>query len=129
MSKTPSRYKAFYLPEEMNITWDKFKKIAEREFPEHKQRGKTSKLLQKLITEYVRLHDLGNPQQTLDHVFKNGKPYRAPLQCPCGRLAEYEFFAENVKMKVCKVCLQSLKMRYEDYGYKPLKKGGDKKCQ
>jgi len=84
-----------------------------------------SKFIVEKIEEYYRLHEKGNPQQTLTHLFKNGKPYRAPSQCGCGRIAEYWFFAENIKLKVCKVCLQSLKMRYTEYATKPLKKGGE----
>jgi len=108
-----------YVPEEKKRLIKIAKKLLEKE-------GKTlSNFFIERLEEYVRLHEAGNPQQTLTHLFKNGKPYRAPSQCGCGRLAEYWFFAENIKLKVCKVCLQSLKMRYSEYATKSLKKGGD----
>jgi len=111
-----------YIPPEKKQLIQKASQILERE------NSSLSKFFVEKIEEYYRLHYEGNPQQTLTHLFKNGKPYRAPSQCGCGRVAEYWFFAENIKLKVCKVCLQSLKMRYTEYATKPLKKGGDKPC-
>jgi len=109
----------FYATKEFKETWKVFLQICKRE-------GKPySVKIRELITDYSNLHALGNPQQTLPYLFKNGKPYRAPTQCGCGRLATHEFNAENVHLKVCKTCLQSLKMRYDQYSFKPLKMGGD----
>jgi len=109
----------FYIPQDFEIIFQKLEKILKRE------NKSLSKWIRENAENYVRLHDAGNPQQILTHILKNGKPHRAPSQCGCGRLAEYWFFAENIKLKVCKVCLQSLKMRYSEYATKLLKKGGD----
>jgi len=35
-----------------------------------------SKFILEKIEEYYRLHEAGNPQQTLTYIFKNGKPYK-----------------------------------------------------
>lgn len=109
----------FYVTKEFKETWKVFLQICKRE-------GKPySVKIRELVTDYSNLHALGNPQQTLTHLFKNGKPYRAPSQCPCGRTATHEFHAEKVHMKVCNVCLASLKQRYDQYSIKQLKKGGE----
>ncbi len=61
----------FYATKEFKETWKTFLKICKRE-------GKSySEKIRELITEYSNLHALGNPQQTLPYLFKNGKPYRA----------------------------------------------------
>lgn len=109
----------FYIPNDFEITFQKLLGILKRE------NKSVSKWIRENAENYVRLHEPGNPQQTLTRILKHGSAYKAPLQCPCGRLAEYEFNAENVHMKVCSVCLQSLKMRYMEYGVKPIKKRGE----
>ena len=64
---------------------DKLKEIASRE-------GKSiSRLFWSWAERYVKLHAPGNPQQTLDHILKAEKPYRAPVQCEvCGAIATYK---------------------------------------
>ena len=108
-----------YIPPEKKQLVQKASQILERE------NSSLSKFFVEKIEDYCKLHGEGNPQQTLTHIFKNGKPYRAPSQCACGRIAEFEFLAENIRIKVCGVCLSSLKMRYDQYAVKPLKKRGE----
>jgi len=57
-----------------------------------RREGKSiSRLFWSWAERYVRLHSPGNPQQTLDHILEEEKPYRAPAQCEvCGAIATYK---------------------------------------
>jgi len=57
MSETA--YIAFYAPQAFRPIWEKFKKIAKREGLS------SSQLLRRIIEDYVRLHDPGNPQRPI----------------------------------------------------------------
>jgi len=58
---------SFSYPEEEQNTWDKFKRIARRE-------GKTANvLIWSFITEYVDIHDPGNPQLRITSFSPNGE--------------------------------------------------------
>jgi len=72
-----------------------------------------SQLFWKWAERYVRLHSPGNPQQTLDRILKEGKPYRAPKQCIiCGRPATRKALTYNEEwVPLCKFCLAK-NMRY-----------------
>ena len=86
---------------------DKLKEIVSRE-------GKSiSRLFWSWAERYVRLHSPGNPQQTLDRILKEGKPYRAPKQCIiCGRPATRKALTYNEEwVPLCKFCLAK-NMRY-----------------
>ena len=74
-----------YIPLEYEVLVDKLEEIVRRE-------GKSiSRLFLDWAERYVRLHSPGNPQQTLDTIIKEEKPYRAPAQCEvCGALATYK---------------------------------------
>jgi len=70
-----SRYIALYVPETFLPIWEKFKLIAKRE-------GLTvSALFRRIIENYVRLHDPGNPQRPIT-AFVMGHPdsYKAQHQ-------------------------------------------------
>jgi len=60
-----------YIPKSKKDLVRKTQKILEREG------SSLSKFVLQKIEEYYRLHEQGNPQQTLTHLFKHGKPYRA----------------------------------------------------
>ena len=47
-----------------------------------RENSSLSKFFIEKLEEYYRLHEKGNPQQILTHLFKNGKPYRAPKEVP-----------------------------------------------
>jgi len=51
-----TRYKAIYIPPEIEHTWKKFKEICQREGT-----GPSEKI-REYIVEYVRIHEPGNPQ-------------------------------------------------------------------
>jgi len=74
-----------YIPLEYEVLIDKLEEIVRRE-------GKSiSRLFLDWAERYVRLHSPGNPQQTLDRILKEEKPYRAPAQCEvCGAIATYK---------------------------------------
>jgi len=74
-----------YIPLEYEVLIDKLEEIVRRE-------GKSiSRLFLDWAERYVRLHSPGNPQQTLDRILKEEKPYRAPAQCEaCGAIASYK---------------------------------------
>jgi len=74
-----------YIPLEYEVLVDKLEEIVKRE-------GKSiSRLFLDWAERYVRLHSPGNPQQTLDRILKEEKPYRAPAQCEsCGAIATHK---------------------------------------
>jgi len=63
-----------YIPPEKKEIVNKASNILERE------NSSLSKFFIEKIEEYYRLHEKGNPQQLLSHLFKNGKPYIAPKE-------------------------------------------------
>ncbi|RLC33574.1 hypothetical protein DRH14_04640 [Candidatus Shapirobacteria bacterium] len=90
-----------YVPSEFAGVIDKLEEIVKRE-------GKSiSRLFLDWAERYVRLHSPGNPQQTLDTIIKQGKPYRAPKQCIiCGRPATRKALTYNEEwVPLCKFCL------------------------
>ena len=74
---TNKKHKTFYIKPECQITITKLAEILERE-------GKSvSQWILDNAESYVRLHEPGNPQQTLTYIIKNGKPYRARTPSDC----------------------------------------------
>jgi hypothetical protein len=63
-----------YIPPEKKEMIKKVSLILERE------NSSISKFFIEKLEEYYRLHEPGNPQQTLTHILKHGKPYRAPKE-------------------------------------------------
>ena len=84
--------RSIYVPDELQIVWVKFQEIAKRE-------GRTvSEMVVEYICDYVRHHELGNPQQTLTYLLEHEKPYRANAhKCYCGEKAEYEVLSLEKK--------------------------------
>ena len=90
-----------YIPEAYQSIHDKLQEICRREGIS------ISQLFWRWAERYVRLHSPGNPQQTLDTIIKQGKPYRAPKQCIiCGRPATRKALTYNEEwVPLCKFCL------------------------
>jgi len=58
---------SIWLPEEMLEIWQKFKKIAERE-------GRSAgQILTEFISNYVRIHEPGNPQWPINRFFEKSE--------------------------------------------------------
>jgi len=58
---------SIWLPEEMLEIWQKFKKIAERE-------GRSAgEILTEFISNYVRVHEPGNPQWPINRFFEKSE--------------------------------------------------------
>jgi len=74
----------FYFPREFERLWETLDEIAKRE-------GRSrSKILRECVEEYVRLHELGNPQTRLDVILDRGAPAKEPPRCSyCSKPATY----------------------------------------
>lgn len=73
----------FYIPKNFEITFHKLEEILTRE-------GKSvSEWIREQAEPYVRLHEPGNPQQTLPTIMKLGKAYRADSCAVCGGKPAY----------------------------------------
>lgn len=99
-----------YVPDKSEEIITKAKKILNREG------SSLSKKFLEDLEKYVRLHEPGNPQQTLDYITKTGKAYRAPLVCErCGKedvsqLTE-AIFISGAKLKECDDCFNHAEKR------------------
>jgi len=65
----------FYVPENFQETLKKMEAILKREG------SSLSKWIRQQIGEYVRVHEPGNPQQTMRRYAEVGKPYVAMGKC------------------------------------------------
>lgn len=71
IQKPKNHFCHFYVKDENQQTFTSLKKILKRE-------GKPfSKWVSDLATDYVRLHEPGNPQQRIDTITKIGKAFKA----------------------------------------------------
>lgn len=86
----------FYVPETFRKVLEKFREIAERE-------GRSaSEILRELIREYVRRHEPGNPQRTLDPVLEEeGYEESSPCCSYCAKEATYRCFLQKERFGVC----------------------------
>ena len=71
MKNTYSDKLTIYLDEETKALIPKAKEIFKRE------NSSLSEWFRTTLTEYIRLHEPGNPQQRLDTIMDLGKPYNA----------------------------------------------------
>jgi len=115
--KTFSQGKKFpilhiYVPPEFVQVHEKLKEIAKRE------NISISRLFWRWATHYVSLHAPGNPQQRLDKILEQPKPYKAKPLCGCGKLAEYKALIGNNWIVLCRKCLR--RKGNTVLGYKPL---------
>jgi hypothetical protein len=91
----------FYVDQNFIPIYEKFKKIVEAE------RKSVSDKIRELLTEYVRLHEPGNPQQRLDTIFRIGHAYRAEGCCACAKPADVQAFTkEGLNLLYCWECFE-----------------------
>jgi len=84
----------FYYHHGFKPTVEKFLEICARE-------GKSpSEHIRKMIAEYVRVHEPGNPQKRLDRVLEDGEP-TGPTCVECGKPATRRYFVEGTTIYRC----------------------------
>ena len=82
--------RSFSVPQDKTTLWEKFERIALREIKAKVVRSK-SELILKIIEEYVRHHEEGNPQLRLDKMLQ----LKITKECHCGEVASHEVWAKN----------------------------------
>lgn len=109
-----------YKKPEDNETYSKMRNILFRE-------GKSfSSWIWERAREYVRLHEPGNPQQTMDYIIENGRSYHAPPTCKvcherdASLLVHFEELGRQVEKKCCKNCLSQVRREHKNVGYRKL---------
>ena len=85
----------FYIDEDFLLTYEKFKKIMERE------NVSVSEWIRTAIAEYVRLHEPWNPQQRLDTIMDLGKAYRADQCNMCEAKPMFRCFIGKKSVLLC----------------------------
>jgi len=110
--KHPYKF-AVYIPPEKEHTIKKFIEIAKRE-------GKSaSTLILDYIHAYVQKHEHGNPQLRIDKILEAS--HTNANRCSwCKGKAEYKVFINKRESYACKPCLDKLKARYKQLGFKQL---------
>jgi hypothetical protein len=100
----------FYSSEEFTPTLTQMREILKRESVGKSKEKSLSEWIREQITEYVKLHEPGNPQQRVDHDWSTGKPYKALGICgfrDCGKngVASGVFLPNGKKFLLCSVHL------------------------
>ena len=94
-----------YLDEETKKLIPKAKEIFSRE------NSSISEWFRKTLTEYVKLHEPGNPQQRLDTIMDLGKPYNAHKCNMCDARPAFQCFVGKNPVLLCETHFESQRKR------------------
>ena len=109
--KKKPRERRFYVPDVFEFDFKKMEKILARE-------GKSlSQWIREQVCSYVRLHEPGNPQQSLDTIFELGRAYRANECLECGK-KPFVLASVGKKSKLlCKLHFEKFRPRLTNWRY------------